>query len=232
MAKSDYIDTGDDKFATQLQAFKTNIGGYATTLGLMLAQLTAQAADSDYFTYILACQEIMVNGGKQATTWKDIIRDGGTPPPSGAPVAPTFPTAVAAVEPGIEPRFRALVKQIKAHASYNEAIGKALGIEGADHVAPDLATLQPEIEARLNGGTVDVRWGWNGYSTHLDMIELQVDRGEGKGFVMLAYDTTPGYTDTAALPGAPAKWTYRGIYRVGDKQIGQWSKPASVVVGG
>ena len=59
------------------------------------------------------------------------------------------------------------------------------------------------------------------------MIELQVDRGDGKGFVFLTYNTTPGYTDTAPLPVAPVKWTYRGIYRVG-----VWSKPVSVTVGG
>jgi hypothetical protein len=64
------------------------------------------------------------------------------------------------------------------------------------------------------------------------MIELQVDRADGKGYVLLAYDTTPGYTDTTPFPATPAKWTYRGIYRVNDKQVGLWSKPVSVTVGG
>jgi hypothetical protein len=33
--------------------------------------------------------------------------------------------------------------------------------------------------------------------------ELQVDRADSQGFVMLAIDTTPGYTDTQPFPSAP-----------------------------
>lgn len=42
--------------------------------------------------------------------------------------------------------------------------------------------------------------------------------------------SSPGYTDTQAFPAAPAIWTYRAIYRVGDNQTGQWSLPVSVTV--
>ncbi|MFN2475783.1 MAG: hypothetical protein ABR526_05500 [Chthoniobacterales bacterium] len=60
----------------------------------------------------------------------------------------------------------------------------------------------------------------------LDQRELQVDRADTKGFVLLAIDTTPGYTDTQTFPHAAAKWTYQAIYRVG-----QWSNPVSIAVG-
>jgi len=130
MAKTNYVNTSDEGFSAQLQTFKNTVGAYAVALGVAPATVTAQAADADYFQYVLACQAMMRNGGVQWTGWKDLMRDGGTPPPGGAPVAPTFPTAVPAVAPGIEVRFRNLVKQIKPHANYNEAIGEALGIEG------------------------------------------------------------------------------------------------------
>jgi hypothetical protein len=58
------------------------------------------------------------------------------------------------------------------------------------------------------------------------------ERGDGKGFTPLAYDTTPGYVDTQPFPATPVKWTYQAIYRVGDSRVGQRSKPASVTVGG
>jgi hypothetical protein len=57
-----------------------------------------------------------------------------------------------------------------------------------------------------------------------------VDRGDGKGYVLLAFDTTPGYTDTQPFPTTPATWTYRAIYRVGDNQVGVWSQTVSVTV--
>ena len=60
---------------------------------------------------------------------------------------------------------------------------------------------------------MQVGWGWQGFSAFLDMLEIQVDRGDGKGWVFLTYDTTPNYTDTFPLPATPTKWKYRAIYR-------------------
>lgn len=232
MAKTDYIRTSDADFAQQLLTFKTTIGGYAATVGVTPAQVTAQAADADYFNYVLASREIMQNGAQQWGGWRNLIRNGGKPPPAGAPVAPTFPAAVPAVAPGVEARFRALAQQIKASGNYNSAIGEALGIEGAQQTGPDLSELKPVIDAIVSGNQVNITWGWGGNSAFLDMIELQVDRNDGKGFVLLAYDTTPNYTDTMSFPSAPTKWRYQAIYRVNDDRVGQWSNPISVAIGG
>jgi len=62
------------------------------------------------------------------------------------------------------------------------------------------------------------------------MIEIQVDRGDGHGFVFLTNDTTPKYQDTTALPAAAAKWIYKAIFRKGDQRVGQWSAPVSINV--
>jgi hypothetical protein len=232
MPKSTYLSSSDGVFADQLQNFKTAIGSYSATLGLTPAQVTAQAADADYFSYVVSSQSIMQNGAQQWTSWKDLIRGGGTPPPAGAPTPPVFPAAVPAVAPGVEARFRALVKQIKANANYNEAIGQALGIEGPEQTGPDLTTIQPVIDAAISGNRVEITWGWAGNSAFLDLCEIEVDRADNKGFVLLTYDSTPNYVDTAPFPAAPTKWTYRAIYRVSDQRVGQWSKPATVTVGG
>ncbi|MEN3369132.1 MAG: hypothetical protein V7609_1275 [Verrucomicrobiota bacterium] len=79
---------------------------------------------------------------------------------------------------------------------------------------------------------MDLGWDWGGFANFLDQLEAEVDRGDGKGFVLLAIDTTPGYTDNQPFPATPVKWTYRAIYRLGDNRVGQWSKPVSVTVGG
>ncbi|MDQ6810082.1 MAG: hypothetical protein M3Z64_11775 [Verrucomicrobiota bacterium] len=200
--------------------------------GLTPAQVAAQAADADYFSYVLAVQELMANSAKQWTAWKTLARMGGSVPPTGAPIEPTFPAAIPVVAPGIEVRFRALVKQIKANTDYNPSIGAALGIEGSQQLGPDYTTLAPSLTTSISGDRVDVGWGWQGYGQFLDQCELQVDRGDSKGMVLLAIDTTPNYTDTAPFPAAPAKWTYQAIYRVGDQRVGQWSPPVSVTIGG
>ena len=230
--KSDYISQNDAAFAALMQKFKLNIPSYATTLGLTTAQLAAQAADADYMDYVVSCQQTMLSGGQQWTAWKNLVRGGGTPPPTGVPAAPTLPASVTPVGLGIEVRFRALVKLIKAHPGYNESMGEALGIEGAAHTAPDLTTIQPTFDLTLSGDQVSVNWGWQGQGQYLDQCEIQVDRGDGKGFALLAIDTTPGYTDTQPLPATPTKWTYRAIYRAGDNRTGTWSNPVSITVGG
>lgn len=232
MARSDYIAANDDTFAGQLQTFKNVIGAYTGTLGVTPDQVDAQAADADYFSYAVTVHDIMRNGAQQWTSWKNLQRHGGTAPATGTPSVPTFPPVVDLVQPGIEERFRALAKAIKSSPNYNTSIGEALGIEGPERTGPDLATVQPNIEASVSGSEVQVKWSWGGKSAYLDMCELQVDRADGKGFVMLAFDTTPNYTDTTPFPSAPAKWTYQAIYRVGDHRVGQWSKPVSVTVGG
>ena len=226
---ANYIQPSDPDFADQLRNFKTNIGSFPQ-LNLTATQVSGQAADSDYFNYLVACQQIMQNSAQQFTAAKNNARKGGAP--TAAPAAPTFPAAVTAVAPGVEPRFRALCQIIKNSPAYTTAVGEALGIEAPQESGPDFSTLQPEIDVQINGNQVKIDWSWGGNGNYLDMIRLEVDRGDGKGFVFLANDTTPGYTDTTSFPAAPAKWTYRAIYMVADAMIGQWSKPVSVTVGG
>ena len=84
----------------------------------------------------------------------------------------------------------------------------------------------------LSGNAVLIGWGWQGNGAFLDILEIQVDRGDGKGWAFLTFDTTPNYTDTAPHPAAPAKWKYRAIYRVADAQVGLWSNTVEIAVGG
>jgi len=208
----------------------TGLPGYATTLGIAAETVTAVLADDEYFDYCLKIQAILQKAAREATFWRDLIRGGGPLPPTGSPLDPVLPTAPAAVNPGIESRYRALARTIKGSKNYNAAIGTALGIEGSQQTPPDLTTVQPAIATTISGNAVLVDWGWQGYSAWLDLCELQADRGDGKGFIPLAFDTTPGFTDTTLFPATPVKWTYRAIYRVGDAQVGIWRAPVSITV--
>lgn len=226
MPKSSYIKRRDEEFSAQLTQFKTNIPSYSATFGLSAGQVTSQANDADYYAYILARQDICSQCAQQWTAWKDICRDGGnagTPPEE-----PTLPAVVAAVPPGIEKRFRELVKFIKVHPAYNIAVGEALGIEGPVKTGPDFSIFKPLLTLEISGGHVIVRWSWQGYSAFLDMIEIHVDRGSG--YQLLTTDTTPGYTDTTPFPATAEKWTYKAIFRVGDQRVGQWSDEVSITV--
>lgn len=232
MPRESYIKTNDDEFNAQLTTFANTIGNYVAVLGLDLTLVAAQADDAAYFKYVLTRQNMMRNATLQATTWKDTARFGGAASITGEPATPTFPAPVAPVAPGIEPRFRALAQSIKTNANSNEAMWDALGINGPEQTGPDLSTIQPLIGVKITGGEVAIKWGFAGHRDFLSSCEIQVNRGDGQGMVLLTIDTTPNYNDTTPFPATPTKWTYRAIYHVGDHRVGQWSSPVSVTVGG
>lgn len=230
MPKQYFMPNSEDGKATAFEQFRDNIGPYVATLGLSAADITQQAADADYYRAALTQAQTMSSAGIQWTAWKAIVLSGTAGSEPALPTKPAgFPTAPPA---GILTRFLAMAKSVKNNNNYNKPMGDILGLEGPEQTGPDMATIQPEITARIFGNAVQIPWGWGGYGTYLDICEIQVDRGDGKGFGMLTFDTTPGYIDSMPFPAAPTKWTYRAIYRVGDAQVGQWSSPVSVMVGG
>ena len=234
MPKSDYMPTDDEGKAKLFVLFRDNIGAQLAALGIAASDpdITQQAADATRFRAVVDFAGAMQQAAQSWTAEKNYERDGGSNAPATQAV-PALPASFPAmVPPGIVPRFRTLVKRIKVIKSYIETIGQSVGIEGAVQTGPDMTTLQADFDAIIKGNSVFIGWDWGGNSAFLDMIRLEVDRGDGKGFQFLANDTTPGYLDGMPFPAAPTKWTYRAIYIVGDAQVGVWSKPVSITVGG
>jgi hypothetical protein len=214
-------------------------GGIAfiSTLGLTAPQVTAAVADCGWLVYVLQTWLPAVR------TWAQAGTDAATEAQTGAgtaalalPVwtAPALPTGVVAVNPGALTRIFALVQLIKDGGKCTDAMATNLGILGTAQTAPNPANFKPEISASVAGGQVLVKWGWGGNSAWLDSCEIQVDRGDAKGFTLLTIDTTPNYTDTQPLPpaGQSALWKYKAIYRQGDARVGQWSDVVSLPVAG
>jgi hypothetical protein len=138
--------------------------------------------------------------------------------------------AVVPVKPGALKRIFSLIQVMQESDAYGDAIATDLGTVGTVTALPDMETIQPEFKVKIIGGQVFLDWGWDGNGAFLDMLQMQVDRGQG--WVDLAYDTTPGYTDTHPFPATLTTWKYRAIYRVGDAQVGVWSAEMGIAVGG
>ena len=234
MPKSDFMSTDDNGKAAQFVLFRDNIGQFLATLGILATDpdIVQQAADATRFRAMVDFCGNMQNAAQSWTAEKNYERDGGATAPAGQTV-PELPAGFPpAVPPGIVPRFRALAKRIKAINACTPAIREAVGIEGTEQTGPDTATLQAILTLTIIGNAVLVGWGWQTFRAFLDMLEIQVDRADGKGWIFLTMDTTPNYTDTFPLPATPTKWKYRAIYRVGDAQVGVWSNTVEITVGG
>ena len=86
-----------------------------------------------------------------------------------------------------------------------------LRIIGPEVTPPDFLTLRPSFSANVTPGGVHIPWKFDGNSKWLEVLRLEVDSSDGKGFVHLTYDTTPGYTDPPQ-PTTLTQLRYRGIY--------------------
>jgi hypothetical protein len=218
--------------------FFNKLTGHAATLGVSTTACAAAVADARWLIYVLAdWQPAERAWNKSCTEAVRVAQTGSSVGPLVLPVfiAPPLPAAVGglpavvAVDAGALTRIFSLVQVMQESPAYTDIIAIDLGTLGTEVTGPDMGTIQPEFTVRLVGGQPFLDWNWGGNRAHLDMVQLQVDRGTS--FADLAYDTTPGYTDTAPLPATPTKWKYRAIYRVGDAQVGVWSTEVSVTVG-
>ena len=227
MPKSYYLPADEPGKGAWLNNLNAKLPTYSAALGLTAADTASVAADAAFFTYCLNSVGQVAAYAQQWTAYKNSARNGTGASLGSAPAAPILGVAPAAVAPNIFGRATALVARIKTAPGYTDSIGQALQIIGADQTV-DVNSMKPVITAQLDAGQVDIGWAKQG----LDGIEIQVDRGTG--FVFLAIDTIPGYTDTAPMPaaGQSALWKYKAIYRQGDDRVGQWSDVVSIPVAG
>ena len=93
-----------------------------------------------------------------------------------------------------------------------------------------LAALRqsPALELQFNGQGVVVSWREHRFGA----VEIQVNRGDGKGFALLCMVSGLEFIDPMPLPAGVAVWKYRGIYRRGNARAGCWSQPALITVAG
>src|SRR5665213_2136541 len=226
MSKSYYLPADDNGKAAWLNNLAGKLPTYSAALGLAAADAASVTADAAFFTYALNAQTQVAAYAQQWTAYKNSARSGNASALGDLPVAPVLPApAPALVAPGIFGRATALAARIKVASGYTDSIGQALQLIGAEHPV-DPANLKPVLAVALAAGKVDIGWTKQG----MDGIEIQVDRGTG--FVFLAVDTIPNYTDTAPLPaaGQSALCKYKAIYLQADQRAGQWSDVVSIPV--
>jgi hypothetical protein len=216
-----------------LTNFGGKLPGLAGDLNLTPDQVKAAVADCDWLIYLLQFWLPATRKWSQAgtnTMTEAQTGDGTKLMVLPIFVAPALPSGVVPVNTGALTRTFALVQTIKNSGLCSDTNAGILGIVGSAEPGPDYTTLQPVFTVSIVGGQVLIKWNWGGYAAFLDCCEIQVDRGDGKGFVMLTMDTTPGYTDTQPFPAARTVWTYRAIYQLNDARVGIWSQSVSVAV--
>ena len=236
MPHSDYLLKDDQGKAQQFAQFSTNVGVQLTPLGLLATDpgIIQQAADALRFRALVDFGGTMQSAAQGWTASKDHERDGGDTTPSGqtVPALPTdFPTAVP---PGIVPRFRGLVKRVKASPGYTPAIGAMLGIEGTQGAtASVMATDGPQPVLRgkaLDTGGAELKSN----KADAEAVDIYSKRDGDAEFVFFMRALHFPIIDNRPLlvAGKPEKRDYRAKFIRQNQPYGNMSATLSLVVSG
>jgi hypothetical protein len=233
MKRNNYYPIPQPAQVIWLGNFGDKLPALAAEIGVSTAQSAAAVADCGWLVYVLqSWLPASRTWALAGTAAANEAQTGDGLSMMALPVftPPALPTGVVAVMNGALLRIFALVQFIRDGGKCNSINAADLGIVGTLMAGPDMTTIQPVIYVGIMGNQVNVKWTWGGNSTFLDSCQIEVDRNDGKGYVLLTIDTTPGYTDTQPFPAVSTKWTYRACYRVGDLMVGVWSQEVSVLV--
>ena len=153
MRKVYYLPYNDKKRVVWFMNFITVFPSVAVNLGFSLAEVEALKNDYIVCKYMNEILELFKNEMQERTKYKDLLYNGKAGIPMGnLPSMPSLPTTPIPVASGVFKRLNKIVQRIKNHTNYNEAIGKNLGIIGAEKVI-DLNTIKPKV--RLKASTPD-----------------------------------------------------------------------------
>ena len=228
--KTRYLPKDDPGKAKWLKQFASKIPTYASALGITPAEQTSIENDSAMYDYIVTTMHPAYKSRVQdITSFKNIMRDGplGTPSPS-IPAPLSLPAAPTAVEPGIFRRVAKFVQRLKNHPNYTKNMGKDLGIIG-EELSFNKSELKPKLKGALDANRPKIIWKKGRFA---DSIDLYVDRQLNNNYEYLANDTRKDYIDDYPMPPdvASVVYRYKGIYRIGDEQVGQFSDPITITV--
>jgi len=232
MSEKRYLPKDSVKLIAWLLHFADQLGKLGGKLPLSADEIAAGQADARFLAAVLQCQ---IDASRFAVGWTQFKKAAtyGSEPLTAWPKPFELPAEMPAVtSAGVLRRIAKLVFRIKTSTGYSEALGEMFGIVGADkkRTLAELAQMQPALEVTLDSaGHPRLRWKRRGFTG----VDLEVDRGDGAGFVRLAnIVSATRYLDMAALPsaGTAGVWRYRAIYRQGDDLVGQWSNEVQITV--
>ena len=202
---ADYLPKSDAALNSWTNTFDTGLAANAAQLSLSPADEATLLAATDSIR-----TAIRTSDGQQATARRAVADKLAAVAAAGAIIRP-------------------LIKRAKTATGYTEAIGKAMGIIGAD-TATDWNTYKPVISAETFPGHVTIRFTKKGAQGVNIYGRLN---GEGE-WTKLAFDGHSPYIDNrpGATPGQSENREYMAIGVVHDTEIGQMSDIISVVFAG
>lgn len=222
MARKDYLSMLDAELPGWFNNFSINLPSHQATLGLTQEELDAVALDAATVAFVINGVDAVRDYSQSWTDFKDAMLKGD----GDANAIPALPTLSVEQLPmtDILGRTRELVKRIKSHANYTDAIGQALGIIGAEATEPE---AKPTGKAnRLPNYEVEITF----VKRSFDGVDIESQRGDETAWAYLAFDGRSPYNDRRPplTAGQPEVRRYRLRYRKNDEPVGEYSDVLTV----
>jgi hypothetical protein len=200
MSKELYLPRGDKQREAWLKNFAAEFASVALALGFTQAEIDEVKNFAAAYVYVLYVMNIYKSEAHEWTTYKDLLAEGVIGSHLGGfPEMPVMPAAPVAVGAGMLKKVAKIVQRVKNHPDYDESIGDALRIIGAE-VVIDYLNLKVRITLRQtdNDGVA------------LDFVKGQMDGVVVYGGVFTQKVAQP--TDPPATTDVPPvmKWTEIG----------------------
>ena len=234
MSQSNFMPNDDLGKATLFTRFAVNLPAQFTVLGLAATDpdIAQQVLDAARFRFLVDFGGDMQRAAQAWTATKDYERDGGATAPSGQtlPVLPAnFPAPVPA---GIVPRFRAVVKRVKACPGYTRAIGETLGIERPQSQAASVMDSdgpRPVLRGRaLDTGGAELKSN----KGDAEAVDIYCKRDGDADYIFLMRVLHFPWVDSRPLlvAGKPEKREYKGKFIRKNQPYGNMSASITVIV--
>ena len=234
MSLSDYMLTDDQGKASLFTRFATKLPAQFTALNLSGTDpdIAQQVLDAARFRFLVDFGSDMQEAAQAWTATKNHERDGGDTVQSGQtlPVLPVnFPPPVP---PGIVPRFRALVKRVKACPGYTVAIGEILGIERAQSQTAAVMSADgpaPILRGKaLDTGGAEIKSN----KGDAEAVDIYCKREGDADYVFLMRVLHFPYIDNRPLlvAGKPEKREYKAKFIRQNQPYGNMSASITVIV--
>jgi hypothetical protein len=242
MRKKPYLPKGDNEKRAWLINFSTQLAVHGSGLGITDTEITATRADARAVNYILDILDLFKKETQERTSYKDLLFEGKIGTPLGdMPGLPVITETPAAVPAGVFKRIAKIVQRIKNHPDYNEAIGKNLGIIGAEREI-DYENLKVKITLRRNdslGVVIDfVKGQIDGVviygGTFVGPVSAGSPATSNESSLMIWKEigraTTSPYIDTRQnATNQPENRAYKMRYLIKDMAVGKDSDIISVI---
>jgi len=122
---------------------------------------------------------------------------------------------------------RPLIRQVKSHRDYTEAVGYKLGIEGRLIAPRDLSNINPSLKAiNKTGGTVELHF----VRRDSDGLNIYYQREQDTAWTLVGRAMTSPFMDIRPLatPGQAEIRRYSAVYMRLDKEISGYSDDATI----